>query len=487
MIKVYRNIRKSIYNLLENEESRSKRKLLLDFFIVLCVLFSIIIMFIEIKLESLPNFLLITNKVLNTIFIVEYVLRFWVSTYFIQDIKEKGIVFAIKYKLKWIFSLKSLIDLLAIIPSLDYFRVFRTIRFLKILRFLRIFKSIRIFRDIDKFLTILNGMKQELRTFFIFFAITSVSILVLSFALYLTENEYEDSVFHTFSSSLWYSVKLLGFASDEPISFFGKIFVACLSFLNIAVFGFIISYTTAKLQAFMSGFNLNNMTRINLSDHIIICGFTKSSQTVLNTLLQNDANKNNIVLVTPKDIDDNLDGVLILKGDYTDVNILNKINAKEASYAIVFSERRENDNLRDTDLRTVLTVFNLENLNPDIHTIAEINDERNAEIIKDKINGDEILFKESIDANIIASCLKHKHISGLYDSLFNPNDNNIHELSILDCLKKSTCRVKEIKEYFLNNDLHLFGIIRGEQSYLAPKNDFEVFAQDRILYFKPKL
>ena len=81
------------------------------------------------------------------------------------------------------------------------------------------------------------------------------------------------------------------------------------------------------------------------------------------------------------------------------------------------------DTIKDVDLRTVMTIFNIEKEAPNVHTIAEINDERNAEIIKDKIEGDEILYKELIDSKIISSCINHKHLSNMFYELFGTEKN----------------------------------------------------------------
>ncbi len=113
--------------------------------------------------------------------------------------------------------------------------------------------------------------------------------------------------------------------------------------------------------------------KLNLTNHIIICGYTNSSQNVIDDLLQNKQNHNQIILVTTKAIEDT-SGLIYINADYTVSQNLEKVNVKQARQVIVFAEAKPTDTEQDTDLRTAMTIFQIEKMAPKVHTIAEIND-----------------------------------------------------------------------------------------------------------------
>ncbi len=79
----------------------------------------------------------------------------------------------------------SIIDFLAIIPEIQYFKTIRTFKYLRIIRVIRVFRVFSIIRDIHKLLIILRGMREENRVFYIFFGATTSLLLLTALGLYL--------------------------------------------------------------------------------------------------------------------------------------------------------------------------------------------------------------------------------------------------------------------------------------------------------------
>jgi len=479
-------MKKKLYDLLENDELNNGKKFLFDIFLAIIILISIVFIFIENEKGDLPPILDILDKGITLFFIVEFLLRFYVSSDFRKDIKEQNLGYAVFQKIKWFFQLTTLIDFLAIIPSIKLFRVFRTLRFLRLFRILRAYRSIKTFRELDKIFTILKGMKEESRVFYVFFSFTVFFMIIISFALYISERGEPDSEFNNFKDSIWYSIKVIGFGDDTPKTIAGKVFAGLLLLINMAVFGFFISIILNKIQNIMDAVTSGKIGKIKLENHIVICGYTKSSQNVIEDLLTDKSNINNIVLISQKEIEDDINGVIYVNADFTELKSLIDVNINKAKFAIVFAESKEHDSIRDVDLRTVLTIFHIEKINPEVHTIAEINDEENAEIIKDKIQGDEILYKEKIDSRIISNCIKHKNISPMIYELFGESNKERLAETTLEQLKlKTPISVKEIKSRFNEEDSTFLGFIDNEnQSFLSPKNDISIENSFRLIYIK---
>ena len=66
-------------------------------------------------------------------------------------------------------------------------------------------------------------------------------MLIISFALFMSESGHSDSEFNSFKDSIWYSIKVIGFGDDTPKTLMGKVFSGLLLLINMAVFGFFVS------------------------------------------------------------------------------------------------------------------------------------------------------------------------------------------------------------------------------------------------------
>jgi len=482
-------IKKKLYDLLENDEINSTQKFIFDFFLAIIIIISIVLIFLENEKGELSPELLAIDIAINLFFIFEFLARFYVSTDFRKDWKENGIGYAIKNKLSWFFKFSSFIDFLAIIPAVKFFRIFRTLRFIRFIRILRIFKvyrSYKIFRDIDRIFTILKGMKEESRVFYVFLTFTIFFVFIISYVLYMVESDNNTGEFQSFKDTIWYSIKIIGFGDDTPSTKLGKFFSALLLLSNMAIFGFLVSLIVNKIQKIMTAITSGKVGKLSIKNHIVICGYTRSSTIVINDLLKDKKNINNIILITEKELEDDFSGVIYVNADFTELKTLQDVNIKEAKFAIVFSEPRENDRHKDADLRTVMTIFHIEKEAPHVHTIAELNQKENADIILDKIKGDEILFKEYIDAKLISNSIKHKHISNLFYDLINHSEKEIiREANIKKFGFNDTVTVKELKLKFIDMDANLLGFIdENNISHISPKNEVMLNNQHRIIYLK---
>ncbi len=463
-------------------DEENPKKYLLDVFTGFMILLSIVLIFFQNEDQYLSKNFEFVDKAILLFFIAEYGIRFYICSDFRDDYKGNGLLFAIRQKLHWMAKPVSIIDLLAILPSLAFFRAFRVLRFLRFFRLFRLFRAFKIFREMDKLHIILQGMREHNRMFYIFFTVTLAILLVLSFGLYSVEHTRNKEAFYSFTDSFWYSLKLIELADTTPKTFFGKLLSILLLIFNMAIFGFFISIILNKISLVMNAITSGKITRLNIKNHVVICGYTKSAEKVIQDLLRDRRYCNKIVLITQKTIADK-DGLIYVNADYTDFNTLKLVQIKEAKFAIVFAEFNEHDTIRDVDLRTVMTVFHIEKEAPNTHTIAEINDEVNAEIIKDKIMGDEILFKELIDAKIISTCIGHPNVSNLFYQLFGGEGERVKSLRPTELGLSVPTKVKEVKLFLLEKNETLLGVIdHRNESILSPKNDMVVDDGYRLIY-----
>jgi len=463
-------------------DTKNPKKYLFDIGLTILIMISILLVLLEHTQNSLSQNLRYLDNTILIFFTLEYLARLYICSDFRKDCNTKGYGYAIQQKVVWMWQISSIIDLLAIIPVLNYFRTFRVLRYLRLLRVIKLFKVWTIIQDIHKLVIILKGMREENRIFYIFFGATATLLLLISFVLYLVENNTENTTFNSFKDTVWYVFAILELADDTPSTVTGKLLSILLLFSNMAIFGVFISIISNKIKHIMDAVTSGKIKLPKIKNHTILCGYTKSSQAVIKDLLKDKRNHNKVVLITTQEIED-ISGLIYINADYTESQTLEKVSIHQAKNAIVFSEANQNDTPRDIDLRTVMTVFHIEKMAPNVHTIAEINDQKNAEIIRDKINGDEIIYKELIDAKIISNCIRNPNISNLFYAFFGDQKERIQSTTLAELKITEAVTVKKMRDYFINkNKTFLEFIDARNTSHLSPDNEIFIDVDSQLIY-----
>jgi voltage-gated potassium channel len=158
----------------------------------------------------------IVDTVIVIIFAVEYILRLWSTD----------------NKIKYIFSVYSIIDLMAIFP---FFLGTADISFIRLLRWFRILRLIR-FIDRKSFFGNISTEDGVIfgRILFTLFAI----IFVYSGLIYQVEHPVNPKVFRTFLDAFYFSIVTMttvGFGDVTPISELGRLLTVSMILTGIAL------------------------------------------------------------------------------------------------------------------------------------------------------------------------------------------------------------------------------------------------------------
>lgn len=209
-------LRQKIADYLENIETPIGKAI--NVTIALLVLLSSIIFVAEtypISIE-IRNALDTIDSIILGIFAAEYLLRFWCA----------------EAKFKYVFSLYSAIDLLAILPffvgtvDITFIRVFRWFRILRLIRFMG-----------GK--TLIGYVSSEDSSILIRIAFTLFSIIfVYSGLIYQTEHLINPTAFATFLDAVYFSVATMttvGFGDIAPISELGRFLTVLMILTGIAL------------------------------------------------------------------------------------------------------------------------------------------------------------------------------------------------------------------------------------------------------------
>ncbi|MBD0824150.1 ion transporter [Aestuariibaculum marinum] len=205
------------------ELNNSKRSKFFALFIQLLILISIIIF----SIETIPDLNPHTRKVLHyidlfivIIFTIEYILRIYLA----------------RHKLRFVFSLLGLIDLLAILPF--YISIGVDLRALRALRFLsifRIFKLIRYNRAIHHFVRAIRSAKEEI---LLFIFVTLILIFFSAVGIYYFEHEAQPEYFSSVFESLWWAVITLttvGYGDVYPVTVGGRVFTFFILMIGLGI------------------------------------------------------------------------------------------------------------------------------------------------------------------------------------------------------------------------------------------------------------
>lgn len=167
------------------------------------------------------------------IFSIEYILRIWTCTY-INKYRHP-----IKGRIRYIFSLGALIDLIAILPAYLPFLFhfdFRFIRLLRLVRFVRFFKLSRYVHASNLIKRVFFAKKEEL---VLSMVITFFMIIVASSIMYFVEHDAQPDKFSSIPETMWWSVATLttvGYGDVFPVTTLGKTLTSIISVLGIGMF-----------------------------------------------------------------------------------------------------------------------------------------------------------------------------------------------------------------------------------------------------------
>lgn len=219
--------------------------------------------------------------------------------------------------------------------------------------------------------------------------------------------------------------------------------------------------------------------------HIIFCGFTASAETALKEM-ETEINERGVIVLSQKKVPD-IPSVKHMALDYLNVDNLRKekLGLKECSACVIFAEFRKDETPRIVDMHTVLTVYNIRKENPDIHIIAEIIDQENTTIIND-LNCDDIIFKETVDFNLITSCVLHPNISPIIYDLLTVHGKQLKQTT-LDEIGLSTKEVtyRDIRLWGLEQDVTYLGYISASgRIKLIPANSEKILPDYRLVYIE---
>jgi voltage-gated potassium channel len=259
-------LREKIYNTIRDDDINDIWSNIVDFILVFLILINSLIIildtFTDIKpyIDKLRSYI---ETVSIIIFTIEYLLRIWTSVDIFPQLKPT------QARIKYIFSVKALIDLIALLPF--YFTLFLlgNINILRLLRLFRIISMLKMSRYSKAILTVGKIIKRKASQLVSACIIVFILILFSSVFMYYIENEAQPDTFENAFSGIWWAICTLttvGYGDIYPITVLGKIVGTFIAILGIGL----IAVPTGLISAgFIEEMNKNQQEGKNYCPH---CG-----------------------------------------------------------------------------------------------------------------------------------------------------------------------------------------------------------------------
>lgn len=205
-----------------------------DIFIIVLIIINVVIVIADTfnvpdELRTIMN---ITETISVIFFTIEYIVRIWVADITFSEFSP------INARLKYIFSMQAIIDLLALLPfylpfvfpvNLVVLRVFR------VFRLLRLFKVNRYTRALS---TIGAVFKQKASQLISSMLVVALLMIIASVLMYNVEHDVQPEVFDNALSGLWWAIATLttvGYGDIYPVTAMGKVLSSIIALLGIGL------------------------------------------------------------------------------------------------------------------------------------------------------------------------------------------------------------------------------------------------------------
>ena len=185
-----------------------------------------------------------------------------------------------------------------------------------------------------------------------------------------------------------------------------------------------------------------------IREHVVICNWSSKADIIVRQLHDISVHdKKPIIVITnnpeniPKSADPTYRGLLMISGDPANKEILKRADIGNAKTVIILADE---DDLDNSDSKSILIVLAVESINPDVHIIVELV-RSNSEMFFQYTHVDEIVCLEQLAERLLAQSALTPGLSQVYMDLLTQSEdtNEIYQEDIPESLIGITYREAE--------------------------------------------
>jgi voltage-gated potassium channel len=366
-----------------------------EFALVILILLSVMLVIAQVAIaptSPLQTGLRTLEDLITVIFIIELTVRYVVA-------RNKRRFF----RNYWL-------DIVAVLP---FSQAFRLLRILRLLRLLRV--GILINRNLSR---VSSTLAASVGIQIGILLMVGLIILVGAVSIYLLEGQ-QNQDFDSLNQSIWWSFFTLVAAEPtggEPQTNAGR-FVALLVAIGgltmFAVFTGVVS--AVMVERLQSVLEVRYVELDELRDHILICGWNRSGRLIVEELQADSETRHRSVVIVAEATDTiehelrhlNRAYLYFYKGDYTTIDVLEEVGIYHAAQAILLADAVRSRSDQDRDARTVLAALTIEKLNPNIHSCAQLLDRKNN--VQLRVAGvEDVIVADEMTSHLIATSVRSR-------------------------------------------------------------------------------
>lgn len=378
--KGYQNRKRFFRNLLENDEYKYKKYF--DIIMILLIFISVAILIREVK-HVLPYHLVFFNSyIISIIFFIEYLLRFWIYGSITQAIIKryeydsylgqkfslsKALRNILQSKLNYIFSVRAIIDLLAVLPF------FHELRLLRLFVLFRVFKLFSYTKSFQTLASVLASKRFEFLTLAMF---ASIVIFVSSVLIYVMEANNPNSPINTLYEAVYWSIvtiSTVGYGDVVPITDEGRFVAMSVILAGISVLAFttslFVSAFTEKLDEIRENKSMEDIAKVK--KFYLLCGYEETAREVALSLHK----KHKRIIILDENLDHTIkakkDGFIALNYDPGSIESYKKLNID------IGTQVKSILCMKSDDVENVYTALTVRSINKEVPILSLLMNEVN--------------------------------------------------------------------------------------------------------------
>ncbi len=372
-------------------------------------------------------------------------------------------------KLEYVINPLSIVDLIAIIP---FFQPFRVVRFIVILaRFLRIAYR---YKHFAKGLTyVFRSISFEFYFIFSFFVLFFMASLVIMYSLEAGAGNPDIKDFFDVLYLVIITMTTVGYGDITPITTPGRFLAMFLGAGGLFLFSMSIATISAGFFNYVQMLRMGMISFKDMKDHIVICGWNETAQVIIENV---KGMGRDIIVISDQDIPQSED-YHYKKGDFGREYVLLDAGVDKAHMVIVLAEKMPGFSEDSIDSRTILTGMQVRDLNKKAVLILEILLRENAKLIKRRRIADYMIIGGELVGVIISRFARDRVFGEFFNHLIEHTD-----VQMVPWTKDST--VGEAERELERKGLRIVGVVRDHRTVYFPRSGYRISKGDKVVVIK---